>query len=260
VIEARVVGALVGLALGDALGAPVEGMSAEAIAERGLPRPGAVTDDTEMALFVARSLVERGDLDMEDVSRRLVEWVGGGGIAGPSTSRGVEALRRGEPWSTAGSTDSPSSGCLPRCVPVALALPEARVAGATRDCCLPTHRHELALAASVALNSALARLVAGGRWDVAIDLPPADGDPGDAPVVLAQALAAVDRAGSAEEAIAATVAAGGDTDTAGAVAGALAGARWGVEALPRDWIEGCEAGAEAIDAGRALAALRLGRA
>jgi ADP-ribosylglycohydrolase len=54
------------------------------------------------------------------------------------------------------------------------------------------------------------------------------------------------------------VAAGGDTDTAGAVAGALAGARWGIDELPREWIDTCEMGAETIEAGRGLAALRLG--
>jgi ADP-ribosylglycohydrolase len=255
-IEGRVVGTLVGLALGDALGAPVEDMSAGAIAERhpgGVPFYGDVTDDTEMALLVARSLCAHGRLDMEDVSRRLIQWHAGGGVAGPSTSRGVAALQAGEPWSSAGSTETASSGCLPRCAPVALALPEPLVADATRDCCLPTHRHEQAVAASIALNTALARLVAGAPWEGAIDPAPAGGDAGE---VLARAVATVGRADSARSAIEATVAAGGDTDTAGAVAGALVGARWGFDSLPREWVERCEAGAHSIEVGRELAALR----
>jgi ADP-ribosyl-[dinitrogen reductase] hydrolase len=44
-------------------------------------------------------------------------------------------------------------------------------------------------------------------------------------------------AGSAEEAIVTAVNRGGDTDTIGAITGAVAGARFGVEGLPNRWIE-----------------------
>lgn len=278
-------GAVAGLAVGDALGAPVEGLSPAAVAARHpggihtyVPapgvRPGQVTDDTEMAFLVARSLVERRGLDMGDVSRRLIAWEDGGGLAGPSTSQGVDALRRGEPWSHAGSSAHPSSGCLPRCVPIALALPLGRVAADTLDCCRPTHRHELSLASSVTLNGIVARLVAGTSWNEALraldagDPPIAGADrvraaiwgesegPDGAVVVLAQAIAAVDGADSAAEAIAASVSAGGDADTAGSVAGALAGARWGPAGLPEEWVKTCEAAAEAGQLADGLVALR----
>lgn len=277
-----------GLAVGDALGAPIEFMSGSEISARfpggitdypdfdGSPvQAGEVTDDTQMAVAVAASLAERGGLDMDDVAVRLVEWEARGGTTGPSTSEGIAALVKGVPWREAGGLQTPSSGCLPRCAPVALALAEEEVVGATLDCCRATHRHPLALAASVAQNLILCRLVNGEEWEAALEksLLSATGLPGmpfvraaiegdekepGAVDVLAEAVASVAGAGCAEEAIRAAVEAGGDTDTRGAVAGALAGARWGIESLPTRWVEGCRSSGEVLRLGGALAELRFG--
>jgi ADP-ribosylglycohydrolase len=82
VTRARVVGSLLGLALGDALGAPFEFLRAGNVPdpipalERGwmdLP-PGSTTDDTAMARNLARSLAERGGFDPDDLIRRHLEW------------------------------------------------------------------------------------------------------------------------------------------------------------------------------------------
>ena len=79
----RAVGSVLGLALGDALGAPFELRRAREIPSplpafelpwNGLP-PGTWTDDTAMARNLWRSLVDRGGLDTEDVLRRQVEWL-----------------------------------------------------------------------------------------------------------------------------------------------------------------------------------------
>src|SRR5919106_2934469 len=78
----RVVGSCLGLALGDALGAPFEFMRAHQIPDplpalevawRGGPA-GSTTDDTSMARNLMRSLAERGELDPDDLVRRHVEW------------------------------------------------------------------------------------------------------------------------------------------------------------------------------------------
>lgn len=76
------VGTLLGLACGDALGRPVEFRSPEAIADQygtltemvghgthGQPA-GTVTDDTDMALCIARSLTEQAAFDGQDIA----EW------------------------------------------------------------------------------------------------------------------------------------------------------------------------------------------
>jgi len=82
----RAIGSVLGLALGDALGAPFEFRRAADVPSplpsfelpwMGLP-PGTTTDDTAMARNLIRSLIERGVLDTADVLRRHVEWLGTG--------------------------------------------------------------------------------------------------------------------------------------------------------------------------------------
>ena len=80
----RAVGSVLGLALGDALGAPFEFLRAVQVPDplpafeldwMGLPS-GTTTDDTAMARTLARSLVERGALDTKDVLARHIGWLG----------------------------------------------------------------------------------------------------------------------------------------------------------------------------------------
>jgi ADP-ribosyl-[dinitrogen reductase] hydrolase len=79
----RAVGSGLGLALGDALGAPFEFRRAAQVPDpipafelgwMGLP-PGTTTDDTAMARNLVRSLVERGALDTNDVLARHIAWL-----------------------------------------------------------------------------------------------------------------------------------------------------------------------------------------
>jgi ADP-ribosyl-[dinitrogen reductase] hydrolase len=87
-IRDRARGGLLGLAVGDALGGPLEFRSAEQIVDRhGGPvsdmigggwlslRPGQVTDDTDMACALARSLVERGGYESEAALANYVRWL-----------------------------------------------------------------------------------------------------------------------------------------------------------------------------------------
>jgi ADP-ribosyl-[dinitrogen reductase] hydrolase len=78
----RVVGSCLGLALGDALGAPFEGLRAHSIPDL-LPAfelgrrgglPGSTTDDTAMARNLMRSLAARGGFEPDDLLKRHVEW------------------------------------------------------------------------------------------------------------------------------------------------------------------------------------------
>jgi ADP-ribosyl-[dinitrogen reductase] hydrolase len=87
-IRDRARGCLLGLAVGDALGGPLEFRPAEQIVDRhGGPvsdmigggwlwlRPGQVTDDTDMACALARSLVERGGYESEAALANYVRWL-----------------------------------------------------------------------------------------------------------------------------------------------------------------------------------------
>jgi ADP-ribosyl-[dinitrogen reductase] hydrolase len=82
-LRERVIGCVLGLALGDALGAPFEFRRRGEIPdplpafERGWMgiAPGQWTDDTAMARNLWRSLAERGRLDASDVLRRHLDWL-----------------------------------------------------------------------------------------------------------------------------------------------------------------------------------------
>jgi ADP-ribosyl-[dinitrogen reductase] hydrolase len=81
--QERALGALVGLAVGDALGAPVEGVGPDDLDGKhteltggglyGL-RPGQGTGDTEMTLRLAASLIETGGYDPDRVLSAYVDW------------------------------------------------------------------------------------------------------------------------------------------------------------------------------------------
>jgi ADP-ribosyl-[dinitrogen reductase] hydrolase len=90
----RVAGALIGSAVGDALGAPFEfgppgqfgarfptearGVATEMCGGGSLRRePGEFTDDTQMSLLTAESLLERGGLDEADLFDRFRRWAPG---------------------------------------------------------------------------------------------------------------------------------------------------------------------------------------
>ncbi len=79
--EIRFRGCFLGLALGDALGAPYEGGPLERLLWRvlGATRSGAIrwTDDTQMSLDLAESLSDNGALVLDDVAKRFASrWIG----------------------------------------------------------------------------------------------------------------------------------------------------------------------------------------
>nr|WP_020222524.1 ADP-ribosylglycohydrolase family protein [Halarchaeum acidiphilum] len=108
-------GLLLGLACGDALGRPVEFESAASISsEYGTltemvghgtwnQPTGTITDDTEQALCIARSLAERGGFDPADVADRFVAWYDSGPFdIGRMTMRSLSRLEHGDAWDEAG--------------------------------------------------------------------------------------------------------------------------------------------------------------
>ncbi len=95
-------GCLLGLALGDALGAPHEGGAFERFLWRmiGTTRQGEIrwTDDTQMSLDLGESLVARGFLDADDIARRFAasyRWSRG---YGPGAAKQLKMIGRGMDW------------------------------------------------------------------------------------------------------------------------------------------------------------------
>jgi ADP-ribosylglycohydrolase len=171
--EYRVLGAMVGLAVGDALGAPLEGaprrVARRAVA-RGLEMAGSGrwaagqwTDDTALALELAESIAERGLLDTEDLARRYISWATSDGRGIGRTTRAAlvgaadaAGARRRAAGFHARTGLGASNGSVMRCAPIGLAardLEQARQAAAS-DASL-THGHPAAASASAALCAAL---------------------------------------------------------------------------------------------------------
>jgi ADP-ribosyl-[dinitrogen reductase] hydrolase len=175
--EDQFVGCLVGLAIGDALGMPFEGMSARAIQARHatvtefLPGDGLAagqyTDDTKMMLCIAESLAENGCVNPEDVARRFVAWFDSGDLRGigVTCAEAILHLKRGVPWQESGRRGkwAAGNGTAMRIAPVGLAdcldLELLR-----QDCwatSVITHNNAEAFAGAAAVAFVVAGLVTG---------------------------------------------------------------------------------------------------
>lgn len=108
----RTTGAVIGSAVGDALGGPFEFGPPGAFSARfpapatggemcggGGWDPGEATDDTQMAILVAQSLLERGGLDLPDIFARFQRWA----VSEPKDIglQTEDVLTNGMPWDQA---------------------------------------------------------------------------------------------------------------------------------------------------------------
>lgn len=162
--RSKYVGALLGGAVGDALGRPAEGLPRHEVRRRhGELRDflawsgwrsgplGTFTDDTQMTLCVAECLIAAaGDIDPADLANRFVEWLPTGRGKGAATTAAVLRLRAGVGWEDAGEP-SAGNGAAMRVAPIGLShlcdLDRLR-----RDAALSavvTHAHPMAVASAV---------------------------------------------------------------------------------------------------------------
>ena len=109
--EDQYIGCFLGLALGDALGAPYEGGVLERLLWRVLGRTPQgelrFTDDTQMALDLAQSLIAHQGLVQSDLAQRFANsyhWSRG---YGPSTARLLKRVRQGQAWQAANKQTYP---------------------------------------------------------------------------------------------------------------------------------------------------------
>lgn len=280
----RALGCMLGMVIGDALGSQVEFQTRDAIQAAhpdGLldladspvwkTMAGQPTDDSELGLTLARSLVRTGHYNPEDAAAAYGRWYASGPFdCGHTTAVALAAAAaartdKAQAATRHASRDSQSNGSLMRIAPVGVwaADPAEAARVASEDSAL-SHPHPVCRTAcaafAAAISAALAGADRGGMMNTALQIADAAGTEA-APVgsALRQAADGVPpknfqhqmgwvlialqnaffhlAAGTAtEQALIQTVGQGGDTDTNGAIAGALLGAGDGRASLPVRWV------------------------
>ena len=277
----RAQGCLLGQLIGDNLGALVEFESPEKIAGKypngvGQLADGGVwnllagqpTDDSELALALARTLVEAGVYDAEAVATAYGLWYASHPFDIGTTTRMAlapasrAARARAEVASSKADRNSQSNGSLMRVSPIGIwaVSPEQAAAVAMADSDL-THPHPVCAIACGAYAAAIAAGISGenpagmlraaqivadqaaGQDDGAIarllDTAAAGKKPVDylrrmgwVVIALQNAFFHLLHTPDLADALADTISEGGDTDTNAAIAGALLGASVGRNAIP----------------------------
>ncbi|MFV2119331.1 ADP-ribosylglycohydrolase family protein [Streptomyces sp. Act-28] len=276
----RAMATVVGSAVGDALGAPFEFGPPGAFSARfpdpgrggemcggGGWEPGEATDDTQMAVLVAESLLRRGGLDLPDVFARFQRWA----AAGPKDIglQTEDVLTNGMPWDLAAATHfqvnrrAAGNGSLMRASTSAVHFARAgrrATMDAARRIAALTHGDRAAWEGTAVFHE-LVRLCLAGADPLralpdVLDLVHPDHRQRYATVLAADwhpdratepngavwpclgtAVWALRGTTGFEDAVRAAIDVGGDTDTVAAVTGGLAGAYHGWDAIPARWTE-----------------------
>lgn len=264
-IHDRALGAYLGFAIGDALGATVEFMTQREIQlEHGVHsrmigggwlklKPGQVTDDTDLALCVGRAIIAKRGWNTRTACEEFAAWLKQVPVdVGNTTRRGIRRfIVEGTEQTPVHEGDAGNGACT-RNLPVALATlhdDEAFVRWSLAQCHI-THNHPLSDAATLACGRMVRKLVLGGGVvgcrEEARALIAAHPQfkferfrgPCTAYIVdtLCTVLQRYFLTDSVRDCLIETVNLGGDADSAGALAGMLAGATYGASTIPQAWL------------------------
>ncbi|WP_332448901.1 ADP-ribosylglycohydrolase family protein [Methanoculleus sp.] len=282
--EMRAVGAFIGLAIGDALGAPLEGLPPAPIAVTEMQGggihntlPGQYTDDTLQAAALAETLVRCGRFDPDDFARRLVlVYRAHPEFFGPTSRAVLDLIENGlSPFVAARTAHearggSRSNGSVMRGVPVGIVYPPDEVREVSLAASRVTHFDPVAGEASAFVNRMVSGICRGEEVDAAFrqafaacpdpelrglleDYRAYPPEPSlDAVLCTHCAVRVFMEASSFREAVERAVNLGGDADTVGAIVGGLAGARFGFQAIPASWLEVLSDREELLDLARRL--------
>lgn len=282
--QERFSGALLGLAVGDALGTTVEFRAPgtfEPVTDMvgggpfSLPA-GAWTDDTSMALCLADSLIEKRDFDPIDQLQRYVRWWREGhnsstgtcfDIGGSTASALARFEQTGEPYPGDADPEGAGNAPLMRLAPIPMVwtcYPRKAVEYAALQA-RTTHGDPRAIDAARYLSLTIVAALFGVPKEELLHLtedqlgntfkdmhpevkevvlgsyrehhPPRIKGTGFSPRALEAALWALYNTSTFEEGALAAVNLGDDADTTAAIYGQLAGAIYGIDAIPERWLE-----------------------
>ncbi len=287
-LQSHAVGAYLGLAVGDALGATVEFMTPREIQERHRIhrdmigggwlrlRRGQVTDDTEMSLSLGNAILCAGRVEAQSIAAAFSDWMRGKPVdIGHTVRRGISQYRH------TGATEMPENdydagnGACMRSLPIALCTLGAdaeTVAQANRIQAHITHHNPVGDAGTLTVIRMVQSALLGGSVgdlktlaESLVDAQPQYRydrrrmeNPGgylvDTLKAVFQALFSTD---SFEGALVDVVNRGGDADTTGAILGMIVGALYGPEVIPQRWLKTLEPGISAACRAQAQGLLRL---
>ncbi|MDP6155879.1 MAG: ADP-ribosylglycohydrolase family protein [Candidatus Thermoplasmatota archaeon] len=301
-LKDKFVGALVGTHAGDALGMPVEGFSIDKI--RGSFRKiegfinsrlgiGTYTDDTQMTIGVAESLIDSRDFDGEDMSWRFIRNFEITRGYGPGTIQTLIRIRKGTGWDNASKAVFPEgsygNGSSKRIAPIGLLYGEntAVLIEQARKASIITHSHPLSINGAQLQAFAIAKALRldpsenvetnrqsfltdltdfsnslanpyPERMDIICDF--LNGNPSEEEIItkLGNNEVSVNSVPTAlycslrhlddfREGVLMAVNLGGDTDTIGAMTGAILGASNGINSIPAEWLDNLENGEKGRD-------------
>jgi ADP-ribosyl-[dinitrogen reductase] hydrolase len=265
-LPSRALGAYLGLAVGDALGATVEFLTAREIkAQFGVHKdmtgggwlrlkPGQITDDTEMSLYLGQAIVGGNGWNLTAVADAFAAWLKAKPVdVGATCRRGIRRyMLQGTLESPLSDTDG-GNGAAMRNLPTALFTlgDDAAFARCSLEQAHITHHHEFSDAGTLALGRMVQTLIAGGGVKdcrpIANRLIEAhrqfkfDPYPKRASGYIVDTVQTVLHhffyTDNFEDCVVETVNRGEDADTTGALAGMLAGALYGAQAIPKRWLD-----------------------
>lgn len=284
-------GTLLGTFVGDALGMPVEGYSIEAIKNQfgevremmeGRIGRGTYTDDTEMMIGTAESLIECRGFNGEHMAKCFLENYHENKGYGGGTKKALSLIKNGEPWYKAGekviSGGSYGNGSAMRMAPVGILYfkDEENLKKVAHQASLITHSHVLGKEGAAIQAYAVAKAIQGDpnsplRKEAYINNLINFAETNEYKIRLETIKLLMDRnvsrekvvsvlghssvsyesvpasiysflkyPDSFEEAVVYAISLGGDTDTIGAMTGAISGAFLGIEKIPERWLNQLE--------------------
>lgn len=265
-LEERALGAFLGLAVGDALGATVEFLTKAEIAHQygthcrmiggGWLRlkPGQVTDDTQMSLYLGRAILAAPHWDLHTVCSHFADWLKTKPVdVGATCRRGIRRfITDGVQQSPMNDGDA-GNGAAMRNLPAVLAAygDTARMEKWTIEQAHTTHNHPLSDSATLALARMTQALLTGGGIravrEIANSLVTEQRAfkfkpyRGNCSAFIVDTMQTVMhhyfRTDGFASCVIDVVNQGGDADTTGAIAGMLAGATYGVHDIPKGWLQ-----------------------
>ncbi|WP_415911926.1 ADP-ribosylglycohydrolase family protein [Neptuniibacter sp. QD37_11] len=281
----RLRGMMVGLAVGDALGAPVEFKPRDSFPEvtgyqDGGPhnlKAGYWTDDTSMALCTAMSILQNGELNQDNLLKNYLRWYREGYLSstgvcfdiGNQTREVLEVFEKAKKYALIRvhmpDSDRAGNGALMRLAPTVVKFhsnPKEAIKAAEKDA-KTTHWDKRCVDANKVYALLMLRTLEGLEKEAVLDPPEVFSVLGELHPEISEivggsyryltrdaiestgyvvhsleaALWSFYQANSFEEGAKLAVNLGGDTDTIAAIYGQLAGAYWGYNAIPNEWVK-----------------------